>query len=486
MSPPATTACASCATPATAATATRSSTAPSAGRASRSSAASPTTARTPRWPGFRCAPTAAASTRIPADRRFHAEPIACPACGPRLSMPLEQRGRAPARRRDRRRQGPRRLPPGLRRAADEAAVARLRARKLRDEKPFAVMTAAPEALADARRRPSSRCCARRRGRSCSPAGARVRRSPRRWRRATRVAGAAPALHAAPPPAARRLRRPARHDERQPLGRADRRHRRRGPRAPRTGSPTRSSRTTGRSTAAARTRSCAPPSRCAARAATRRRRCRCRCPRARPIVAVGAELKSTFCVARGGRGVPLPAPRRPRLRAGLPRVRRPTSSSTWRCSTCAPRRSRATCTPTTSRAAGRASATRTRSRCSTTTPTPPPAWPSTASPARRSRSSSTAPATGPDGTLWGGELLRCDLEAFERVAHLDPVPLPGGAAAIREPWRTAAAYLEAAGRPVPFRGWPQLRPVLGRERPALVGHGPAVRRRRGASWACASG
>ena len=52
--------------------------------------------------------------------------------------------------------------------------------------------------------------------------------------------------------------------------------------------------------------------------------------------------------------------------------------------------------------------------------------------------------GTDGTLWGGELLRCDLESFERVAHLDPVPLPGGEAAIREPWRVAALHLERAG------------------------------------------
>ena len=56
--------------------------------------------------------------------------------------------------------------------------------------------------------------------------------------------------------------------------------------------------------------------------------------------------------------------------------------------------------------------------------------------------------GTDGTLWGGELLRCDLERFERVAHLEPVPLPGGEAAIREPWRCAAVHLELAGRPVP--------------------------------------
>jgi hydrogenase maturation protein HypF len=61
--------------------------------------------------------------------------------------------------------------------------------------------------------------------------------------------------------------------------------------------------------------------------------------------------------------------------------------------------------------------------------------------------------GTDGTIWGGELLRSDLEGFERVAHLEPVPLPGGEAAIREPWRTAASYLERARRPVPLERWP---------------------------------
>ena len=54
--------------------------------------------------------------------------------------------------------------------------------------------------------------------------------------------------------------------------------------------------------------------------------------------------------------------------------------------------------------------------------------------------------GPDGTLWGGELLVADLSGYERVGHLATVPMPGGVAAIREPWRMAAVWLAAtAGR-----------------------------------------
>jgi hydrogenase maturation protein HypF len=65
--------------------------------------------------------------------------------------------------------------------------------------------------------------------------------------------------------------------------------------------------------------------------------------------------------------------------------------------------------------------------------------------------------GTDGTIWGGEFLLCDLAAFERVGHLATVPMPGGTNAIREPWRMAAAYLDAAfdgdlpaGLPLPGR------------------------------------
>jgi hydrogenase maturation protein HypF len=51
--------------------------------------------------------------------------------------------------------------------------------------------------------------------------------------------------------------------------------------------------------------------------------------------------------------------------------------------------------------------------------------------------------GTDGTIWGGEFLAAGLAGFERGGHLAPVPMPGGAAAIRQPWRMAAAYLDTS-------------------------------------------
>ena len=61
--------------------------------------------------------------------------------------------------------------------------------------------------------------------------------------------------------------------------------------------------------------------------------------------------------------------------------------------------------------------------------------------------------GTDGTVWGGELLVGGLGGFERAGHLLPVRLPGGEQAIRQPWRMACAWLVAA---------------TGEEEPALPG------------------
>jgi len=48
--------------------------------------------------------------------------------------------------------------------------------------------------------------------------------------------------------------------------------------------------------------------------------------------------------------------------------------------------------------------------------------------------------GDDGAIWGGEFLLAEYHGFRRLGHLEYVPLPGGDAAIRKPYRMAASYL----------------------------------------------
>jgi hydrogenase maturation protein HypF len=78
--------------------------------------------------------------------------------------------------------------------------------------------------------------------------------------------------------------------------------------------------------------------------------------------------------------------------------------------------------------------------------------------------------GSDGTVWGGELLLGDAGSFRRLGTLETVTLPGGARAIKQPWRMACAWLTAAGAAEPElpptlsgcvdgRAWKQVRQLI---------------------------
>lgn len=51
--------------------------------------------------------------------------------------------------------------------------------------------------------------------------------------------------------------------------------------------------------------------------------------------------------------------------------------------------------------------------------------------------------GADGTIWGGEILIADRSSFERHTHFQQIPLPGGDAAAKEPWKMALSFLMAS-------------------------------------------
>jgi hydrogenase maturation protein HypF len=59
--------------------------------------------------------------------------------------------------------------------------------------------------------------------------------------------------------------------------------------------------------------------------------------------------------------------------------------------------------------------------------------------------------GSDGGAWGGELMLVDRGSCRRLGHLRPLRLPGGEAAIRAPWRLAASALLDAGEPLDLLG-----------------------------------
>jgi hydrogenase maturation protein HypF len=398
----------------------------------------------------------------PGDRRFHAEPIACHVCGPALSLPLE---RAVALLRD----GAILAVKGLGGwhlacdAAGEEAVARLRARKQREDKPFAVMTARPELLVepDDLLHDRARPIVLLRRRADAPV-------------APSVAPGTPWLGVLLPytplhhllvadfggplvlTSGNRSDEPIAYDDAEAherlggiadafLGHDRPIHRRCEDSVVRPAFPIR------------RSRGFAPgavPLPVAAR---------------RPIVAAGAELKSTFCVVRGADA--FLSPHLGDLDTELAyRAFRTDLELYVRMLGVEPE---------------------------TIAHDLHPEYLSTKwaleqdaelvgvqhhhahAAACLAEHGEVGPALalvfdgtgyGTDGTLWGGELLRCDLTGFERLAWLEPVPLPGGEAAIREPWRVAAAYLERLERPVPFPDWPRVRASLAVNAPLSSGMG----------------
>jgi hydrogenase maturation protein HypF len=402
----------------------------------------------------------------PGDRRFHAEPVCCPACGPRLSLPLEEAVELL-------RHGAILAVKGLGGwhlacdAADEGAVARLRARKHREDKPFALMSAQPALLTEIdgaelellqsrrrpivllRRRPEAPVAA-----AVAPGspwlGVMLPYTPLHHLLLTDF-GAALVLTSG-----NRSDEPIAYEDDEArvglegvadafLGHDRPIHRRCEDSIVRAAFPIR------------RSRGFAPEAVPVPVAA------------ARPILAVGAELKSTFCVVRG---------RDAFLSAHLGDLDSELAYRAFRTdielylamldvdadviahdlhpeylSTKWALEQDAELVGVQHHHAHAAACLAEHGELG---------------PALALVFDGTG--LGTDGTLWGGELLRCNLGGFERLTHLTAVPLPGGEAAIREPWRLAAIHLELAGRPVPFERWPIVRESLELNAPLSSGMG----------------
>lgn len=71
--------------------------------------------------------------------------------------------------------------------------------------------------------------------------------------------------------------------------------------------------------------------------------------------------------------------------------------------------------------------------------------------------------GTDSTIWGGEILIGDCSHFDRFAHFEQMPLPGGDAAIKSPWRTAISYLyktfDSSIPNLPFMDEHDIQPII---------------------------
>jgi hydrogenase maturation protein HypF len=424
--------------------------------------------------GFEMCDACRAEYEDPADRRFHAEPIACPDCGPRLSMPLEEAVELLV-------EGAIVAIKGLGGyhlacdATDERAVSRLRALKRRAEKPFAVMSAAPEeiALLDAREREllagsaAPIVLARRRARSSI---ARSVAPGSEWLGV--MVPYTPLHHLLCADAGRPLVMTSGNRSDEPIATGDDEarerlgdiadaflshdrpiHRRCEDSVVRRRLHLRRSRgMTPQALAFYRTSASDPPGR-----------------HLKPVLATGAELKSTFCVLREEQAF---------LSAHLGDLDSPLAYEAFR-SDLALYLEMLGVTPETIAHDLHPDYLSTRWALEQDAETIAVQHHHAHAASCLAEHGEPAPALalvfdgtgyGPDGTIWGGELLWASLDRYERLAHLDPVPLPGGEAAIREPWRTAAAYLEAAERPVPFERWPEVRQALRVNAPLSSGMG----------------
>ena len=401
----------------------------------------------------------------PGDRRFHAEPIACPDCGPRLTMPLEEAAGVLVG-------GGIVAVKGLGGyhlacdATDEDAVARLRARKLREEKPLAVMTTEPHLLAELTAEEDqllqgvARPIVLVRRRAGGPIAPSVAAGP--WLGV--MLPYTPLHHLLCGDVGRPLVMTSGNRSDEPIAIDDADARRR----------------LGEVADAFLSHDRPIHRRCedsVVRAAFPIRRSRGHAPEPLPlpipvtaaVVAAGAELKSTFCVARGSEAFLSPHLGDLESEAAYLAFRTDlelyldmlgVEPAAVACDLhpeyLATKWARAQGLPVVEVQHHHAHAA--------------------ACLAEHGEMGEALAVVldgtgmGTDATLWGGEVLRCDLSSFERVAHLEAVPLPGGEAAIREPWRMAAAYLERAGRPVPFERWPLVRESLKVNAPLSSGAG----------------
>ena len=406
----------------------------------------------------------------PADRRFHAEPDRLP--GLRPAALAAARGGRRACCATARSWRSRAWAAGTWRATPRTrtAVARLRARKHREDKPFALMTGEPDALAERRRRRARAARARARGRSCccaAGAGAPVAPSvaPGDARGSGVMLPYTPLHHLLLAEVGGALVMTSGNRSDEPIAYED------GEARERLGGI--ADAFLGHDRPIHRRCEDSVVARRLPRPALARLRARARSPlplaAPRPIVAVGAELKSTFCVARGREAFLSPhlgdldgelAYRAfcadLELYLAMLGVDDPAIAHDLHPEYLATKwalEQDAELVGVQHHHAHAAACLAEHGE-----------------PGRRSRSSSTARATAPTARSGAASCCAATWPRFERVAHLEPVPLPGGEAAIREPWRVAAVYLERAGRPVPFERWPLVRQSLQVNAPLSSGMG----------------